>query len=164
MTNEKKHRNVVICLGVLNAIVSEISNYVGAFLIFESIGIINFLQIMEKKQSLHDVQAFLALFDSQKLFLNLSASAMILTLFIAFLRLIFKKTNYFPLRFFTILICYAIAGFYGCNNINPYGSIKLEVLVCIVLVLGVLRAILECLYNIDWSKINTRRFHSTTHY
>lgn len=151
--SEKKHRNVIIIFGILHAVVSEMLSYAGILLIVESVEIINFLQVMENGQFIHDIQTFLTLFDSSKYFFTLNTLAMVATMLNIVIRLIFKQTDYWGLRFFAILMCYQIAVFYGYNN----SSMNLCAIVCVLFGLYVLKVISECLYVTDCRKGGTVR-------
>lgn len=151
--SEKKHRNVIIIFGILHAIVSEILNYAETLLIMESVAVINFIQVMVQGEFIHDIP----LFDSPQIFLKFNVLALVVTMCITFIRWIFRKADYLGLHVFTILMCYAIALFYGNNNTNPYGTIKLDVIACVLLALFILREALSCLYSIDWGGIRMNR-------
>lgn len=133
---------------VAYAIVSEIFNYTVAMIIMQSICIISFIQAITQGKTAYDV----SLFDGSKMFLTFSTIALCLVMCNTCVQLMCEKINYFALHIFVILLCYIATLFYGKNTANPYSTINLNVIACVLLALCISKEVLRILCYINWNK------------
>lgn len=130
------------------AIVSEIFNYTVAMLIMQSVCTISFIQTMTQEKTACDISSL----GGSKMFLIFSTMALCLAMCSTCIQLMCEKINYFALHIFVISLCYIATLFYGKSTANPYNSINLNVIACVLFALCISKEVLRNLCNINRDK------------